>query len=650
MFDKTIIAIISIFVLVFVAGIVYLFVSTADKPTNDVQDLNLQMDSEVKDSPDVSSEISDSPDPRPTYQDPVASKTRIETIKPEGAHGRLDGRVLDSYDKPINQAQVALYRSVPEFPMKKLVPTHVQVKSDASGKYSIVSIPAGTDYEVFVSAPGYASAKMEGLTVASNQTTQVAEIRLGKGFVITGTISDPSGNPIQECKVQAVDKMKQLAQMSEEDYQKTISSDDNGSYILSCLSKSQYEITFSAPSYRSLVVTENFILAMEGEAPRRVDATLDPSGLTIQGVVLGPSGRAVPKAEITALFTDSKKNAHFSAETTTDDKDQFILPGLSEGDYTLNATARGFFQKDYERASAGTADVEITMSPTGSVTGTINTAGRAPRAYMVHIDSFTPKVRVTGRNRTKSINGGPKNTFRIPDLLPGIYTFLVKADGFAQTVSEEVTVMPGETYNDLVIHLLKGGDIEGRIMDVKNDPISGVKILLKDRLYDPSLPFEEIFVVGPEQEKKTLTDAEGRFKLRHVREGEYCLRIEAEGRANRILKEIQVAEGESLDLGRITLSRGGNLKGIAYDEIGEPARGNKVSAVSTTAGNRKSVTTDDKGCFEFMNLAPGEYMVSMTPKDFWAALKYKSTVTVFVSDNQTTRVEIYTEQAERKKK
>jgi 5-hydroxyisourate hydrolase-like protein (transthyretin family) len=269
---------------------------------------------------------------------------------------------------------------------------------------------------------------------------------------------------------------------------------------------------------------------------------------------------------------------------------------------------------------------------------------------VVQIESFKANTRVISRNRLDKIEGGPKPSFRFPDLLPGKYTFLIRANGYAQTRSKEVMVMPGETTTGLVVDLLKGGTLKGTLKDPKGEPLAGVSVKLMDKTYNPSLPLEEIFVMAPEQNKKTSSNSKGTFRLSHVRAGQYVLKIESEGMARKVVKEIAVQEGETTDLGNIQLSRGGRIRGMAYDEHGRPAAGVKVTAASMEAGSRKTVTTDDKGRFEIKNLGQGEYTVSMIPKDFWAALKYKSVVTVFVYDDQTSQADIYSVLAERNKK
>jgi 5-hydroxyisourate hydrolase-like protein (transthyretin family) len=211
-------------------------------------------------------------------------------------------------------------------------------------------------------------------------------------------------------------------------------------------------------------------------------------------------------------------------------------------------------------------------------------------------------------------------------------------------------VMPGETTRGVTVKLLKGGTLKGTLTDQSGKPLSGIHVKLMDKHYNPSLPFEEIFVLAPEQGKKTSSNSQGEFKLRNVREGEYVLKIDSEGLARKVVKQILVEEGNTTDVGKIKLMRGGHIKGTAYDENGKPAAGIKVTASSLEAGNRKTVTTDDRGRFEVRNLAPGEYSVSMIPKDFWAALKYKSETTVYVYDNQTVQADIFSVVAERKKK
>ncbi|MHC4945259.1 MAG: carboxypeptidase regulatory-like domain-containing protein [Planctomycetota bacterium] len=646
MSDKILLAFVALFVLAAGAGIFFLFFSSGDEKGFDNEPLQAADGGEGGPEKQVISDVSEqSPDGEVK---PLEAKTeKIETVQPQTPCGEIQGRVLDAMNRPIADAEVSLYKAVPAVPLVKRKPTHLKSSTDANGQYHLPSVPEGSQYSILVSAEQYASAEMDGLSVIADETSQVADIRLDQGFMLSGTVTTADAMPLSDVEITAVDKMKQMAEMPEEVYTRATRTDGNGKFTLPSLTQTQYEITFYSEGYRPLTVTQNFILTGKEEGPRLLDVQLDESGLVLVGTVKSPQGRGIPEAEVQALFHSPKRNAHFTAKAKTNQNGFFRLAGLSEGRYSLLASAKGYFQSESRSAEAGDEGFEIPMLPTGAVEGIIQASKNPPKTYEVHIDKYVASVRVTGQNRKAHLSGGSKPEFKYTDLLPGKYVFLVKAPGYAQTRSEEVEVKSGETTTGVVVSLVEGGYIKGKLVDNRGEPLLGVKVKLMDKTYDPSLPFEELFLVPPEQEKTTASGSKGAFMLRNVRPGTYVLKIEGDTVARKVIKNVTVVEGGTQDLGRIKLTKGGRIRGVAYNEEGKPAQGSKVTAYSSDTGNRKTATTDNQGGFLLNALAPGEYIVSLTPKDFWSALKYQASVTVFVDENRTTQVDIYTVPAER---
>lgn len=645
MSDKALLALISIFVLAVVGGIVYLFIVSAEDESAGMETADYGGDPE-----EVTEIIADIPGEEPkavTGQSPQ-ERERIDAPAPDTPVGAMSGQVLNTHDRPVPNARVSLFKSVPAAHMMRKKPTYLNAVTDGSGHYTIPSIPEGSGYSLLAEADAYATAEITGLDVVADKTLNVANFRLDEGFAIHGTVTDPEGRPLGDVEVKAVDKMKQMSSMPAEVHTRSVATDQDGRFSLPFLSPTQYELTFTLQGYRALTLTENFILSTREEGGRELDVQLDPGGLTIRGAVTGPASNPIERARIQALFSSPARNAHFTAETYTDREGTFVLPGLSEGHYTLTVSAQGYYQRDADTAQAGEEGVTVAMVPTGAVEGSIKTTGKTPSKYRIRIDKYTASVRVSGQNRKPQIACGPRSSFKYPDLLPGKYIFLVDAPGYAQTRSAEAEVLSGEVTRGLEVALARGGTIKGTCIGRGGNGVGGVKIQLMDKTYEPSLPFEEFFIIKPEQDKSVSTDGKGRFELKNVRAGTYVLKMDSESMARKVIKNVLVEEGGTSDLGAVKLTRGGRVKGVAYDHEGIPAQGAKVTAVSTQTGNRKTVTSDDKGRFDIQSLAPGEYQVSLNPKDFWSALKYQSTVTVYVDDNQTTQVDIYTLPAEKK--
>jgi len=650
MSDKVLLIIISIFVLIFSAGIIYLFTIADDSADTHTNETDIQQKDEQADNQDISKSLDDGSN---INEDDYTTETEPETvaIKPEVICGALTGVVLNQRRKPVEKARLTVYTSTPNFPMKKYTPIDQDVYTDEKGIYTVSALPVNTKYCIVVSAKKFASAEVDDIVVDENTTTQVAEIRLSDGFSIFGKATDAeTGIPLDAVEVVVKNTIKEKTGMLQVDHTSKAKTNKQGSYKVTMLSQGQYDITFKVPGYQSMTFTESLIsLIGRLDEAKEVNAPLKPSGLTIRGVITSLSGQAVKDAEVEGIFSDMKNRSSFMTSTKTDENGAFTLTELSEGEYMIKVMAKTHFQKGIMNTRAGNQEVKVTMYPTGVANVTIKTGGAALHKYIISVENYTPSFRQVGMSPHPSLRGGPKPTFKLANLLPGTYQFLVIADGFAQTISDKIEIKSGETTNGIVINILTGGSIIGRLVDKKGIPIDGVAIQLKDKDFNPSIPLDEIFNMPAEQSKKSKSNKDGKFQITHIRPGNYSLKIKTAKMACKVVKNIVVKEGAVLDLASIKVANGGRIKGIAYDEEGRPAKGAKVIAASMEAGDRKTVLTNNKGHFDIPHLSPGQYILTLTPTTLMHAFKYDSSVTVLVDDEKTVVTDIVTRLAEKRK-
>ena len=128
-----------------------------------------------------------------------------------------------------------------------------------------------------------------------------------------------------------------------------------------------------------------------------------------------------------------------------------------------------------------------------------------------------------------------------------------------------------------------------------------------------------------------LTDAAGKFTFKDVPAGRYSVRAEREGYVSTeinesyqtgAVKNISVAEEKTASCDLFLLPSG-IISGQVRDPIGQPAVGVTVgvfrliysaSGRHSFAGGR-SVTTDDRGQYRIVNVAPGYLYVGVTPRN-----------------------------------
>jgi hypothetical protein len=136
------------------------------------------------------------------------------------------------------------------------------------------------------------------------------------------------------------------------------------------------------------------------------------------------------------------------------------------------------------------------------------------------------------------------------------------------------------------------------------------------------------------------TNAQGVYELRDVPAGSYNLSAAGAGyltlrygqrRPEDTGRSIQVAAGELVERIDLALPRGGVMAGRIVDELREPFQGVAVTALSVRyqKGRREPfpggfATTDDRGEFRIIGLAPGEYFLVASTREMWLDEKKQS--------------------------
>jgi beta-lactamase regulating signal transducer with metallopeptidase domain len=109
-------------------------------------------------------------------------------VSAQGQFATVAGTVADQNGRPIKDVRLVLSNSAAQ--------TKNEVKSDASGHYELVGIPAGS-YELLFESIGMSSLKREGLTVAAGQAVQVnAVMKIGSLQETIVVTSAPDDRPL----------------------------------------------------------------------------------------------------------------------------------------------------------------------------------------------------------------------------------------------------------------------------------------------------------------------------------------------------------------------------------------------------------------------------------------------------------------------
>jgi len=169
--DKILLTIIAIFVLVFTAGIVSFFVIDEETPFNPANDTGI-----TQEKPGSGSKDREKRYPQPLKAGFIQGSAFYEKT----TCGTISGLVLNTSDRPVENALISLFKLIPAYPSPKLIPTHLTARSNENGRYTIASIPTGSKYAISVSADRYEDTEVKDIALIPDQETRLKDIILLK--------------------------------------------------------------------------------------------------------------------------------------------------------------------------------------------------------------------------------------------------------------------------------------------------------------------------------------------------------------------------------------------------------------------------------------------------------------------------------------
>jgi protocatechuate 3,4-dioxygenase beta subunit len=498
-----------------------------------------------------------------------ANTASIATLSGKGAgnpapSGTIRGRVTAN-GAPVAGASVRFARGDPasagSFWMDGAI-------TDAEGRYEIPGVPAGR-FHLTADSGALASASIAGsphtntITVSEGEQVNGVDISLRRPGVITGTIVDEAGEPIEGLTVRAlrarfVDGRVQLSEVEDSPVRTT---NDRGQYRIFGLAPGSYHIVATeAPSpvipggppvYASLQVfypgrtsaAEALALQVDAEA---VVAGIDVMFAPYQG------GRIVGHARLssgrpfngTAVLVHSARTGVLASEPRAvpiqDGRFEFLH--VAPGDYVVQAAAWKTWEISEEFGAAPVrvggqeaAALSVTTTPPSMLSGTIRLEGERGSASLVDfqlrtvpadpdlalaLPSVEPAlaervdVRADGRFTITGLAGPRRITATAP---AGWWLKSAVIDGI-DAADDPFTFGPGAARHTNVDVVFATGavTISGRVTNSRAEPLAGYPVILfpadASRIYPGSRYFG-----------MTHSDRQGRFSLPNLTPGDYSV-------------------------------------------------------------------------------------------------------------------------------
>jgi protocatechuate 3,4-dioxygenase beta subunit len=466
--------------------------------------------------------------------------------------GSVVGRVLTAQDKAAEGATVSL-QLAPRGPgMNRQVVE--RATSGPDGTFTVPELPAG---ELMLTAQhpdhGVASVKDEKLAEAEHK---VVTLKLAQGATVSGTVKLDDGSPAIGTRIVA-------NRMGGGTGHWEASTQADGTYKLTGLTAGAVTVVASVggTSIFSSVDRPDQKTVTVGVREHKTGVDLVvPGGRTISGVAVGPDGKPLEGAEITAgVERDGRvyRGLTEGARTFTGADGAFTLSQLGAGNHTLSGVHPGLTAAELKGVPGGATGIRLRFQPESTIAGVVTTTdGKPVSDYTIQL-APGPRPDETAEDKQRrqylSVFDTPTDNvhdsaarFFFPGVSAGSYELRARgAAGGAGTLA--VTVGAGERKQGVRVVIQGAVRIVGRVVERDSDnPLPNVEV----RAWVTSAD-----VRGP---PATRTDGSGAFSVEAISPGDTLSLFITGDRSTHLgeRRRVDIAKGGVIDLGTIKLMRG----------------------------------------------------------------------------------------------
>ncbi|MBX3464619.1 MAG: carboxypeptidase regulatory-like domain-containing protein, partial [Planctomycetes bacterium] len=235
-----------------------------------------------------------------------------------------------------------------------------------------------------------------------------------------------------------------------------------------------------------------------GEIRDGIELRASPGG-RVRGIVLGPDGAPSAGAHVSlrpglnSFLGQITERQYRWLETVADANGRFDLPGVPPGQgYTATASAAQMSLEEVHGVDVRigqVTDVTLRGHEGAVVAGRVVDDGGTPVAganvAMVYLD--ISRVLFSADGRQGPIVTDADGAFRVEHVAAGRVAFVAAANELAPSQIEELAVVDGGRYEDLVLQLADGAVVRGRVVDDEQRPVAGAAVELRpfERADDP---------------------------------------------------------------------------------------------------------------------------------------------------------------------
>ena len=495
-----------------------------------------------------------------------AAETKLGNTKLTKINGTIEGSVGFNGKSDASGINVSLANESGKI-VDSLVTTN-------TGAFIFRNVPAG-EYILSATIEGY-SVSSKNVTVSDGGEYQIVlDSLLSEYGSITGTVLDPSDNPIVGAIVLTTD---------ENGTSETTTTDSAGN-LAKRLKNGTYSITISKTGYVSQFFN-NVVISPETVYPLgSITMTIGTAGVSGRVVLTGETNHSGATVTITNTLDDK-----IIYSTTTDDSGAYYFSGITVGEYSLKVQKTDFVtdQSVTLSPSAGIvvqAPVITLKTNNSTVTGNIVLEGTSNCAGV--------NVLLSAADNSVSYNTATLQSgkFTLTEVKPGNYSMTITKPGYESQVVNGIFVESSSTKTVDTINLsIAFASINGKVqLELKSDH-AGAQVTATN-------------VGNTNIIYSAITNSAGEYSFAEMYSGEYSLVITADNYVTVTLPTINVIDSNTADAGTISLSIArGTISGLAKLEGYTDHSGITVSLLGTDY----TTTTASDGSYSF-HVPSGNY-------------------------------------------
>ena len=548
-------------------------------------------------------------------------------------------------------------------------PVLVVVQTDANGDYLFDGLLPGT-YVVTETQPlgygdGVETAGSTGGDISTNDVIAAivvdqGDASTGNDFAettgsVSGSVVDDFGNGIADVEI-----VLSGIDVNGDPVSLTTTTDANGDYVFDGLLAGTYEVTETQPtgygdgaetagSTGGDISTNDVIAAIPlADGEDSVDNDFAELTGAISGSVVDDFGNGIAGVEIVLTGTDANGDP-VSLTTTTDANGDYTFDNLLGGDYVVTET-----QPDgYGQGATNGDDTEAVMLPagddavvdfseaTGSISGSVVDQNGDP---IEGVEVALAGTDVNGDPVSLTTSTDADGDYRFDDLLAGEYTVTETQPSGLLDGPETVGSTGGDiSTNDVIADIpLAGGQdsVDNDFAEYRPSGIAGSVVDQDDiGIADVTLTLTGTDVNGDPVSLSTTTDADGNYLFGDLLPGTYTVTethpsgyLDGHEEAgstggdistNDVIADIPLRADESSYGHDFHEFVPASIEGSVFvDGDGEPIPGVVITLTGTDVNGDPvslTTTTDVDGSYSFVDLLPGDYVVTETQPDGYGA-------------------------------